>query len=926
MRPGSVAIALLSGWLLAFGGVAQATQPGGGGATRYLMLVLESESVANQVAADLADMGFDAPEPISGLHPRYGAFRQIEVASADAQTRHALLSVNGVKSVRDIFTDIEGEPRILLTDEVVVKVVDGAVGSVASKHGCVVRRQFQQLSGVYILRILNESSGDALSIAAAIAGEPGVEFAHPHRLMRVERLQVAEDIEDPFFRFQWHLHNTGQIEGAVPDADIDALEAWEITRGEGAIIGVIDDGSQPDHEDLAANYLTGYDFVDQDSDPSPTRLSQTHGIRVTGLACARANSVGVRGVAPFARFIGCKIGLGADFTSDEDIADAFLFCERNGAMAINNSWGGPGRRILPGVPNTLLFPQDVIDEAVETVATTGRRGLGVLVLFASGNSSNQISDGNIRAARKHAAAIGATFRNDTLTCYSCYGPEQSVVAPASGSFDCVFPSYMVTTDVQARPDLIDAALGLPILGENPPKRIVIDPFTGDPILVDDPSVWDLSDFSYTRQMNGTSAACPVATGVAALIFSLNSGYTSYQARNVMEHTADKVVGIDGPFDAVTGHNPFLGHGRVNAHRAALAAANQLSWPSPVERFTADATATTVVLNWDLPDWNGNGVPDFDVDRVLVVQGPKGGLNWSPTDGVIYQVGQQVAPGVFVIENDLVDTMTIQNVPVANYDYAVWVASGEDFYSWGRRALFGSDVPVIDDGGPDAEPGASISVMPAMGIAPLSVSFAGGGIDPNNRRFLSFNWNFGDQTTGTGSFVTHTYNSPGTYVVTLSAITSNGTTVRSQEQVRVFAAENRPPRVNIRPITPTSGVAPLVVVMEAIAFDPDPDGAIVSYGWDLGDGTTAVGSVAENAYASPGTYVVTLTVTDDRGGRGQTTQIIKVFASGGGAVSPLTDTAGAPLAAISNCGNGASLALVGSAVVMLTAIGWRRRRG
>ena len=68
------------------------------------------------------------------------------------------------------------------------------------------------------------------------------------------------------------------------------------------------------------------------------------------------------------------------------------------------------------------------------------------------------------------------------------------------------------------------------------------------------------------------------------------------------------------------------------------------------------------------------------------------------------------------------------------------------------------------------PQVSISAMPEIGQAPLAVSFAGGGVDPTGGTFVVFNWNFGDQTSGTGAFVTHTYSKPGTYIVTLTGTT------------------------------------------------------------------------------------------------------------------------------------------------------------
>ncbi|MCU4140519.1 MAG: hypothetical protein MW690_000994 [Methanophagales archaeon] len=57
-----------------------------------------------------------------------------------------------------------------------------------------------------------------------------------------------------------------------------------------------------------------------------------------------------------------------------------------------------------------------------------------------------------------------------------------------------------------------------------------------------------------------------------------------------------------------------------------------------------------------------------------------------------------------------------------------------------------------------------------------------------------------------------------------------------------------------------------LVNEEITFDAsastDPDGSIVSYEWDFGDGETASGKVVTHAYSDAGSYTVTLTVTDD----------------------------------------------------------------
>ncbi|MCX8103810.1 MAG: PKD domain-containing protein [Candidatus Bipolaricaulota bacterium] len=76
------------------------------------------------------------------------------------------------------------------------------------------------------------------------------------------------------------------------------------------------------------------------------------------------------------------------------------------------------------------------------------------------------------------------------------------------------------------------------------------------------------------------------------------------------------------------------------------------------------------------------------------------------------------------------------------------------------------------------------------------------------------------------------------------------------------SENKPPIASME-FSPMSGEAPLTVHFSA-ETSTDPDGQIVSYVWDFGDGTQGTGMFTEHEYTDKGTFVVTLTVTDDKG--------------------------------------------------------------
>lgn len=86
-------------------------------------------------------------------------------------------------------------------------------------------------------------------------------------------------------------------------------------------------------------------------------------------------------------------------------------------------------------------------------------------------------------------------------------------------------------------------------------------------------------------------------------------------------------------------------------------------------------------------------------------------------------------------------------------------------------------------------------------------------------------------------------------------------------------ENKPPIASLE-FEPKLGEAPLTVFFSA-ATSIDPDGQIVSYSWDFGDGTSGSGLFVEHEYKKKGSFVVTITVTDDKGTTGLTKRTLFV---------------------------------------------------
>lgn len=175
------------------------------------------------------------------------------------------------------------------------------------------------------------------------------------------------------------------------------------------------------------------------------------------------------------------------------------------------------------------------------------------------------------------------------------------------------------------------------------------------------------------------------------------------------------------------------------------------------------------------------------------------------------------------------------------------------------------------------PVASFSVIPATGPAPLLVQYdASSTIDPDNDP-LTYAWNFGDGTTASAISGFHTYAAVGEYEVRLVVTDSTGNTSTMTRAILVTAPDNEPPMASFT-AAPTSGSAPLMVVCNASASN-DPDGTIVSYHWDFGDGATAVGMNTVHGFTAEGAYVVTLTVEDNEGESATESKIILVSAPG-----------------------------------------------
>ncbi|MBN1911069.1 MAG: VCBS repeat-containing protein [Pirellulales bacterium] len=351
---------------------------------------------------------------------------------------------------------------------------------------------------------------DAQTIIDTLDSATNVLFAYP---LVGETFVPLFMPNDTLFSEQWHLINTGQS-GGTPEVDANVEVAWDYVTGAGIVIGVVDDGVEVEHPDLAANMRLdlSHDWADGDDDPTPPPGEDgffgdnyAHGTSVAGVAAGVGNNdLGISGAAPNANIAGLRLDYNQDWT---DTMLAGIFSHQNQEIDIyNNSWGPTGGLYTRG-PLTMA--------ALENAVLNGRDGLGNIITFAAGNSREEGDNVNLNqlANSRYTIAVAALNHNGTYSSYSTPGASLLISAPSSDIADYETVCGIYTTD-RVGDEGYNTELG-----------------PGD----DDP----LNDLNYTSTFGGTSSATPLVSGVIALILEANPGLTYRDVQHILVETAVK---------------------------------------------------------------------------------------------------------------------------------------------------------------------------------------------------------------------------------------------------------------------------------------------------------------------------------------------------------------------------------------------------
>lgn len=592
------------------------------------------------------------------------------------------------------YYEAESGSEFLITDRVFVTfkdaLPDAQVDEFAGRYGLLKKTTYSDRE--YLFQLTNHTDMNPVKLVVTlIEKEPLVKLAEHDLNQRMQKYAFSVPIDADYNR-QWHLHTNFNDIDYDPRSCSMSENAWHLLDDFGnddVVIAVTDDGCKLDHFDFDSpdkfaswGYLRGERLitaVDIDADSNQMyKAGANHGTSCCGVIGGEIDAVLTAGASA-----GCQLlpiqweSSGPSlFISDSKLITTLNYLSDK-ADVMSNSWGG--------VPIS-MWALNVVNRIRELALTGGRRGTGIVFLWAAGNDNSLINhtanqdvpytDGvevqggslvwvgveKTRVFRNnlvgipgliHVAALASTARRSH---YSNYGPGMSLCAPTSNSH-----SYHRMTV----------------------RGLGITTTTGS------------TSAGVTDSFGGTSSATPLVAGVAGLVISANPNVSALEVISILKQTASKDLDFtnysktppasfdldtswdvspiapfdDGHFvnngDADGTWSPWFGHGRVDAQAAVAEAMTRLQTPTN-NSFNGDSAPDR-----SIPDNSDRGIKDKILcDENFALTSIKVGVEITHTYIGDLQVSLVSPTGTSIVlhnrsganQNDLVATFDANSTP------------------------------------------------------------------------------------------------------------------------------------------------------------------------------------------------------------------------------------------------------------------------
>jgi gliding motility-associated-like protein len=294
-------------------------------------------------------------------------------------------------------------------------------------------------------------------------------------------------------------------------------------------------------------------------------------------------------------------------------------------------------------------------------------------------------------------------------------------------------------------------------------------------------------------------------------------------------------------------------------------------PTPAAHTYATAGAYTVklVVTTD------NGCKDSTTQSITVYPKPAVAFTVNTTN-------QCLNPNSYTFTS----TSTISSGTITTYawdlgDGTTATGSAPAVHTYATAGTYPVKLVVTTNNGCKDSTTQTVTVYPKP-IVTFTVNTTNQCLNPNSYTFIStatvssgtltaYTWDLGDGTTATGPTpAAHTYTTAGAYTIKLVVTTDNGCTDSTTQTITIYPKPTASFTINTanQCLNPNSYTFTSTSTVSS---------GTLTYAWDLGDGTTAIGSApAAHTYTTAGTYSVKLVVTTNNGCKDSTTQTVTVY--------------------------------------------------
>ena len=582
------------------------------------------EMVVRAMADVLGERDITTTEQVSSASTR--------VRTSSPQLEGLMNRSRAIAPTHHAYYEADSGAEFLITDRIFVTfrhaLSDAEVDAFAARYALVKKTSYSDTE--FLFQLTNHTGMNPVKLVVKLTeDEPLVAFAEHDLNQRMSKAAYVDPV-DPQYGNQWHLHTRLNHVDFDSRASANCEASWRILDGfgsEAVVVAVSDDGCKLDHHDFDSadkfanwGYFRGERLVragDIDADPNAMYIpGANHGTSCCGVIAGEVDAMLTVGAAAGCRLLPIQWQSAGPslFISDSKLLTALDFIADK-ADVMSNSWGG--------VP-TSLWALPVLKRLQELAVNGGRRGRGIVFLWAAGNENCLLdhvadqevpydhgveSQGNalvwvgVKTTRRfrnnlvgvpgvmHVAALASTTQRSH---YSNYGPGIGVCAPSSNSH----AYYRMTV-----------------------RGLGITTATGE-------------GGGATASFGGTSSATPLVAGVAALTVSANNALTALDVISILKQTAIRDLNLTpypktppasfdedtrwdvspvAPFhdpsfvdrgDPEGPWSPWFGHGRVDAAAAVREALNRLARDPGTESITRVSSPDK-----SIPDNSTRGIRD-----------------------------------------------------------------------------------------------------------------------------------------------------------------------------------------------------------------------------------------------------------------------------------------------------------------------------